>query len=191
MTHYFKRFMKQLIVLFLPLFLLFACGRNIGNMALSTPEKTVTEAKSQPEETKENSMPVCDMQLVWDQIEKMPLDEEAETNSSFTIEPNYISYELGVYHHRDRKIVSFFDGTLFKVLDVYNYEHIYDDEIQNESHHIKEYLFKDGKLSESELQDELNGFKEAYFDEDDLVAIDEEGNRTVFFWNGKKMEKKE
>ena len=45
--------MKQLIVLFLPLFLLFACGRNIGNMALSTPEKTVTEAKSQPEETKE------------------------------------------------------------------------------------------------------------------------------------------
>ena len=183
--------MKQLIVLFLPLFLLFACGRNIGNMAVSTPEKTVTEAKSQPEETKENSMPVCDMQLVWDQIEKMPLDEEAETNSSFTIEPHYISYELGVYHHRDRKIVSFFDGTLFKVLDVYNYEHIYDDEIQNESHHIKEYLFKDGKLSESELQHELNGFKEAYFDEDDLVAIDEEGNRTVFFWNGKKMEKKE
>ena len=54
-----------------------------------------------------------------------------------------------------------------------------------------EYLFKDGKLTECELQDELNGFKKAYFDEDDLVASDEEGNYTVFFWNGKKMEKKE
>ena len=179
------------IIILLSTCVLFGCEGNNQkkNYANNKPATTVDSVKADDAATE--SEPVCDMKLVWDQIEKMPLDEEAETNSSFNIEPNYISYELGVYHHRDRKIVSFFDGALFKVFDVYNYEHIYDDEIQNESHHIKEYLFKDGKLTECELQDELNGFKKAYFDEDDLVAIDEEGNHNVFFWNGKRMEKKE
>ena len=179
-----------IIILFSAL-MLFGCEGNAQkkNDENNKPVTTVDSVKADNVATE--SEPVCDMQLVWDQIEKMPLDEEAETNSSFTIEPNHISYELGVYHYRDRKIVSFFDGVLFKVFDVYNYEHYYDDEIQNESHHIKEYIFKDGKLTECELQDELNGFKKAYFDEEDLVASDEEGNRTVFFWNGKKMEKKE
>jgi hypothetical protein len=37
----------------------------------------------------------------------------------------------------------------------------------------------------------IHGFKKAYFDEENLVASDEEGNQTVFFWNEKRMEKKE
>ena len=179
------------IIILLSALMLFGCEGNAQkkNDENNKPATTVDSVKA--DNAVIESEPECDMQLVWDQIEKMPLDEEAETNSSFTIEPNHISYELGVYQHRDREIVSFYDGALFKVFDVYNYEHYYDDEIQNESHHIKEYIFKDGKLTECELQDELNGFKKAYFDEEDLVASDEEGNRTVFFWNGKKMEKKE
>ena len=180
-----------LIITLLSTCMLFGCDGNNQkkNDANSQPVTTVDSVKAVNAATE--SEPVCDMKLVWDQIEKMPLDEEAETNSSFNIEPNRISYELGVYHHRDRKIVSFFDGALFKVFDVYNYERYFDEEIESEAHHIKEYLFKDGKLTECELQDELKGFKKAYFDEDDLVASDEEGNNTVFFWNGKKMEKKE
>lgn len=181
----------RFIIFLLSACMLFGCEGNsqTKNDANNASATIVDSAKTDNVATE--SEPVCDMQLVWDQIEKMPLDEEAETNSSFTIEPNCISYELGMYHYRDRKIVSFFDGALFKVFDVYNYEHYYDDEIQNESHHIKEYLFKDGKLTECELQDELNGFKKAYFDDENLVASDEEGNQTVFFWNGKKMEKKQ
>ena len=181
----------QFIIILLSTCMLFGCERNNQkkNDANNKPATTVDAAKADMAATE--SEPVCDMQLVWDQIEKMEMDSEAENDASFTIESNRIRYELGMYQHRDREIVSYYDGTSFKVFDVYNYEHYYDDEIQNESHHIKEYIFKDGKLIECELQDELKGFKKAYFDEEDLVASDEEGNRTVFFWNGKKMEKKE
>ncbi len=179
------------IIILLSTCMLFGCeGSNQKkNDANDKAATTVDSVKADKAATE--SEPVCDMQLVWDQIEKMYMDSEAENDGSFTIESNRIRYELGVYQHRDREIVSYYDGTSFKVFDVYNYERYYDDEIESEAHHIKEYLFKDGKLTECELQDELNGFKEAYFDEDDLVAIDEEGNRTVFFWNGKKMEKEE
>jgi len=116
------------IIILLSTCVLFGCEGNNQkkNDANNKPATTVDSVKADDAATE--SEPVCDMKLVWDQIEKM---------------------------------------------------------------YMEEYLFKDGKLTESELQDELNGFKEAYFDEDDLVAIDEEGNRTVFFWNGKKMEKKE
>ena len=134
----------------------------------------------------------CDMQQIWKQIEKMPLDEEAENESSFTIEPNRISYELGVYQHRDREIMSFYeDPATFRVFDVYNYVNIYDDEIQSESHQIKEYLFRDGKLTGCELQNELVNYKKAYFSDNDLVVVDEQGQETSFFWNGERMEKRD
>ena len=182
---------NQFIIILLSTCMLFGCERNNQkkNDENNKPATTVDSVKA--DNAVIESEPECDMQLVWDQIEKMYMDSEAENDASFTIDSNRISYELGMYQHRDREIVSYYDGTLFKVFDVYNYENIYDDEIESEAHHIKEYLFKDGKLTECELQDELNGFKKAYFDEEDLVASDEEGNRTVFFWNGKKMEKKE
>ena len=179
----------QFMIILLSTWMLFGCEGN-NQKKNDANNKSATTVDSVKADNVAESEPVCDMQLVWDQIEKMYMDSEAENDASFTIESNRIRYELGVYQHRDREIVSYYDGTLFKVLDVYNYEHYYDDEIQNESHHIKEYLFKDGKLTECELQDELNGFKKAYFDEENLVASDEEGNQTVFFWNGKKMEKK-
>ena len=179
------------IITLLSTCMLFGCDGNNQkkNDANSQPVTIVDSVKADNAATE--SEPVCDMKLVWDQIEKMYMDSEAENDASFTIESNRIRYELGLYQHRDREIVSYYDGTLFKVFDVYNYERYFDEEIESEAHHIKEYLFKDGKLTECELQDELNGFKKAYFDEDDLVAIDEEGNHTVFFWKGKKMEKKE
>ena len=179
------------IIILLSTCVLFGCEGNNQkkNDANNKPGTTVDSVKA--DDAAVESEPVCDMKLVWDQIEKMYMDSEAENDGSFTIESNRIRYELGLYQHRDREIVSYYDGTLFKVFDVYNYERYFDDEIESEAHHIKEYLFKDGKLTECELQDELNGFKKAYFDEDELVAIDEEGNHTVFFWNGKKMEKKE
>ena len=181
----------QFIIVFLSALMLFGCKGNgqKKNDANNKPATTVDSVKADNAVTE--SDPVCDMLLVWDQIEKMYLDSEAENDASFTLDSNRISYELGMYQHRDREIVSYYDGTLFKVFDVYNYENVFDDEIESEAHHIKEYLFKDGKLTECELQDELNGFKKAYFDEEDLVASDEEDNHTVFFWNGKKMEKKE
>ena len=179
----------QFMIILLSTWMLFGCEGN-NQKKNDANNKSATTVDSVKADNVAESEPVCDMQLVWDQIEKMYMDSEAENDASFTIESNRIRYELGVYQHRDREIVSYYDGTLFKVLDVYNYEHYYDDEIQNESHHIKEYIFKDGKLTECELQDELNGFKKAYFDEENLVASDEEGNQTVFFWNGKKMEKK-
>ena len=181
----------QFVILLLSACILFGCEGNgqTKNGANSAPATTMDSVKTDSAATE--SEPVCDMQLVWDQIEKMYMDSEAENDASFTIESNRIRYELGMYQHRDREIVSYYDGSLFRVFDVYNYERFFDEEIESEAHHIKEYLFKDGKLTECELQDELNGFKKAYFDEENLVASDEEGNQTAFFWNGKKMEKKE
>lgn len=179
------------IITLLSTCMLFGCDGNNEKKYDANSKLVTTMDSVKADNASTESEPECDMKLVWDQIEKMYMDSEAENDGSFTIEANRIRYELGLYQHRDREIVSYYDGILFKVFDVYNYERFIDEEIESEAHHIKEYLFKDGKLTECELQDELNGFKKAYFDEDDLVAIDEEGNHTVFSWNGKKMEKKE
>ena len=109
------------MIIFLSTCMLFGCEGNNRkkNDANNKPATTVDSVKADNAAT--DSEPVCDMRLVWDQIEKMYMDSEAENDASFTIESNHIRYELGLYQHRDREIVSYYDGTSFKVFDVYNY----------------------------------------------------------------------
>ena len=97
----------------------------------------------------------CDMQAVWEQIDKIDTDSEATPEFG----PNCISYELGLYYMRQRFVKSFYMGdNAFKVVDLYNYERFYDDQIIAYDFHIAEYIFKDGKLTPTELQPELRRF---------------------------------
>ena len=128
----------------------------------------------------------CDMTKVWEQVEKMPFDENAEP---FFL-PNYLEYEIGMEHHRLRRIQSFprcvgeGEEFYYYVYDLYHRLTIYDDQITAAGYHIREYIFKNGKLTETDLQPELAKYAhgtDAYFSGDTLFVEDKEKDREITF----------
>ena len=147
----------------------------------------------------EDIFELCDMNAVWEQIDKT--DEDLSATLEYS--PNTISYELGLYYMRQRFVKSFYMGdNAFRVVDLYNFERWYDDNVTSYEYHIAEYDFKDGKLTPVELQPELevfNGEYNASFDGDTLdvvmwVEFKSDFNmreRAKFLWNqdAKKFDK--
>ena len=132
----------------------------------------------------------CDMMTVWRQFCEMTdlgYDDCAETDPSFEIGNNTIHYELGMYFHRDRTILSFPNGeNSYKVFDAYNYMKIYDDQIESENHELNVFDFKDGKLTRTELPKELADLttnRSSYYIYNDTLCIRTGDEEVKFAWN--------
>jgi len=188
--------MKNIFLQIFILALLFsACNsttQNTKDNNTTTGDSTITECDSVTTENEaQNDESVSEniMLEIWKQIEKMPFDEEAE--EAIFYDDNYLTYELGLYQHRQREIKSFKIGeATYQVFDLYENTRYYDDEIESEAYHIKEYIFKDGILSECQLQDELKDYAEtSAFFKDGKLNILENDTIIAFVWDGTKMVK--
>ena len=148
----------------------------------------------------------CDMTEIWKQIESRGDDVAGSKELKYSF--NNLKYEIDVNdgHCTRKRTVHCYeleDKGGYTVIDVYGLMC----ETQSGTYNLAEntitqYIFKDGKLTKTELQEELkpynkDGFETVFenergygFEGFKLQFLTSGGDETVFSWNGKKFEKK-
>lgn len=149
------------------------------------PKATVTLIKiyhRQPEET-----PGIDMDELWAAI-----DGESSQDIYKTPEDNLIVYQHGENIYVERYLKAFDIGNnTYKVFNAYTFVNgMNEADYEGETHYIKEYIYKDEKLTEVDLQSELKPYAVKYatdFDKDTLFFLNGTYTKYKFKWDGEKF----
>ncbi len=128
----------------------------------------------------------CDIQEIWRQFAEGKYDAHEPTIEGNTAKYFFMSENEGVHIVNNIKLVCFTNGDSCKVFCV-----IDDTENDASVSYLNEYNFIGGKLSETELQPELQEYdimSDAYIENGAIFFTDED---VMFQWNGSTMIKKE
>ena len=155
-----------------------------GNEIFVNPETVPSTNLESISSVGDNSS--CDMQEIWRQFAEGKYDAHEPTIEGNTAKYFFMSDNEGVHIVNNIKLVCFTNGDSCKVFCV-------TDDTENDAsvHYLTEYNFIGGKLSETELQPELQEYdimSDAYIENGAIFFTDED---VMFQWNGSTMIKKE
>ena len=155
-----------------------------GNEIFVNPETVPSTNLESISSVGDNSC--CDIQEIWRQFAEGKYDAHEPTIEGNTAKYFFMSENEGVHIVNNIKLVCFTNGDSCKVFCV-----IDDTENDASVSYLNEYNFIGGKLSETELQPELQEYdimSDAYIENGAIFFTDED---VMFQWNGSTMIKKE
>ena len=155
-----------------------------GNEIFVNPETVPSTNLESISSVGDNSC--CDIQEIWRQFAEGKYDAHEPTIEGNTAKYFFMSENEGVHIVNNIKLVCFTNGDSCKVFCV-----IDDTENDASVSYMNEYNFIGGKLSETELQPELQEYdimSDAYIENGAIFFTDED---VMFQWNGSTMIKKE
>ena len=181
---------KQLTIIALAALSLASCGgsqkQNGGNATdttnVETPQCDVSTTTTQRVELTQDVL-----KDIWQQVHTGDaMDEPEYTADCITL--NLVPFD-GISSAKVFRI----DDTSFKVFYIHNeVPSNPNDWPDGAEYYLSEYVYKDGKLTKTTLQSELEGTFgiSGEFLNDTLKFLDTDDKATVFVWNGGKMERK-
>lgn len=181
--------MKKQLVIISAIAILASCGgsqkQNGGNATdttnVETPQCDVSTTTQRVELTQDV------LKDIWQQVHTGDaMDEPEYTADCITL--NLVPFD-GISSAKVFRI----DDTSFKVFYIHNeVPSNPNDWPDGAEYYLSEYVYKDGKLTKTTLQSELDGTFgiSGEFLNDTLKFLDADDKATIFVWNGKKMERK-